>query len=68
MLPIIAEALGLVVQGIKLGVDITDIVTRTKALADMPTSATADELAAFKSMLDAERAKLDAMTAELEKD
>lgn len=65
---LIAEAIDLIGPMVKLGFDITDIVNRTKAIATAPTPATADELAAFKAAIDAERAKLNAMTAELDKD
>ncbi len=68
LIPLLSEVLGLVLPAMQLGLDISDVITRAKALADAPTPVTADELAALAAMIAAERAKLTAMTAELERD
>lgn len=65
---LLGEVIAFLPQAIKLGMDVTAIVERSIALANMPTPATADELAAFKVQLDDEKARLASLTAELNQD
>ena len=67
-LDLIAEALSLIKPGVQLGVNLFAIVARAKEIASSPTPATDDELAAFKKLIDDQKARLNANTAEIEKD
>ena len=68
MLKLLGEVIAYLPEAIKLGVDVSDTVQRAIALVNAPTPATDEELATFKEALDAEKAKLAVMTAELNKD
>ncbi len=68
LLPLAMEILAYLPQAIKLGVDLTDTAGRAVALFNAPVPATQEELAALKTAIDAEKAKLAAMTAELDQD
>ena len=65
---LLVEALQFLPGAIKAGMDVADIVSRAQALANAPTPVTAAELAAFSDLLAAQRVRLAALTAELEKD
>jgi len=65
---LIGEALSLLKPGITLGVELYNVFDRAREIAESPTPATQDELAAFKATLDEQKARLDANTAEIEKD
>jgi hypothetical protein len=68
LVTLLGEAMGLVLPAIKLGLDISDVVSRSIALAKSPTPTTADELSEFSAAIESTRRRLDDLTAELEKD
>ena len=68
LLPLAMELLSFTPQAIKLGIDLTETIGRAVDLYNAPTPATQDELAALKTAIDAEKAKLNAMTADLDRD
>jgi len=68
IIAILGETIQFMPQAIKLGMDVTEIVSRGVALSQSPAAATADELAAFGALLAAERAKLVDLTNQLNKD
>ncbi len=68
ILAIIAEALSLIEPGIKVTESLYAVFQRAKELATAPTPATDDELVAFRQQIADEKARLDANTAEIEKD
>jgi hypothetical protein len=68
IIAILGETIQFMPQAIKLGMDVTEIVSRGVALSQSPAAATTDELAAFGALLAAERAKLVDLTNQLNKD
>ncbi len=68
ILAILAEAMSLIQPGIEVGTSLYQIFERGRELASKPTPATDEELAAFKQLIADEKARLDANTAEIEKD
>lgn len=68
MLAIVMELLAFMPQAIKLGVDTTVIVERALALYNAPTPATPEELAELKAAIDAEKVRLEGLTAALDAD
>lgn len=68
LLALLGEGIPLFIQATKLGLDVAETAQRAVALAHKPTPATPEELADFKALLDAEKARLDELTAELNQD
>lgn len=68
ILKALAEAMSLIQPGIKVGTSLYQIFERGKELATSQTPATDAELAAFRQLIADEKARLDANTAEIEKD
>lgn len=68
MLPIVMEILAYAPQAIKLGIDLTETIEKALALYNQPTAATPEQLAELQTAISAEKAKLDSMSAELDKD
>ncbi len=68
MLPIVMEILAYVPTAVQLGIDLSSIIQRAVDLYNKPTPATADELAALQQAITDEKARLAALTAELDKD
>lgn len=68
MLPIVMEILAYVPTAVQLGVDVSGIIERAIALYNKPTPATPEELAALQQAINDEKARLAAMTEELDTD
>ncbi len=68
IVPLAMEILGYLPSAIKLGIDLTDSATRAYELWQKGPATTQEELADLKAMIEAEKAKLASMTAELDKD
>lgn len=68
VIALLGELAGLIRPGIELTNDLVALFRRGQEIANAPPPEGAEELAEFKRLLDEQKARLDANTAEIEKD
>lgn len=68
ILAILGEVIAYLPQAVKLGMDVSSIVQRALAITSGPADPTPEQIAELRTELDAEMAKLQALTAQLDQD